>query len=696
MLPAVKEMPKSPVKTGKAKVVEQLLKTPSKAIGDFYASPAKAKAPLNAVVNKISPIKSVSAASSVSPTKKFSKSGNKTLTEMEILENLDLDDEFDNKTPVDAKKPPKTFQTEIPAEKTKNQRKTVDIKSPIVVAKAGKKSKIPVKSPPPFKAAKTTEEKVKKPVVKASKITKSPAKKATKSPVVSKSVKSKPEIVKPEIKTPKKIGKVSLKNLPPGSPLLDSIFKDLKKVEIRLTPMKIKEDPNVIFDLLEEHQESKFRVQKVVEEIVKMKKDASPKTRLNMSKDDSVVEVTPVEKALKSTKKSSGKSKAAPKSAKKTEASPTLKPRGRKAASKEVEPEVVVVPVKKVEPEVVVVPEENVEPAEKKVKGSKKATVKESKVTKDIAKTVEKESKKPKAALKITKTVEKEAKKTRAATKETNSSKTGVKRALEAKSTPVQNKRIKLEKKTPNAFEIHEPTKKDSKTPKTAKKQLKTPKAAIKVEPITPVTPVAEPKSAKKAPLTAQKSATKKTPKLMAQYKQKTPIGSLKKPLKRLSVAKSTPAQVKPSDLLKKNLRKQVETAITAKMGSKPDSSPYTMSAENSSPVFTKVETVTSKVVKSHITGTPARTKPNRKFGTVIQPASLLEDSVMPTSAMDHKTVSSSTPLKAALTGSESISEPHPLESVEATPIRAPGSPEAKSPQPMMVTGGLAKMCSIM
>lgn len=684
MLPAVKEMPKSPVKTGKSKVVEQLLKTPSKAIGDFYASPAKAKASVNALKNQISPIKSVSAASSVSPIKKFSKSGNKTLTEMEILENLDLDDEFDNKTPVDAKKAPKTFQTEIPAEKTKNQRKTVDIKSPIVVAKAGKKSKIPVKSPPP---AKTKEEKVKKPAVKASKITKSPIKKATKSPSVSKPANSKPEIAKPEIKTPKKIGKVSLKNLPPGSPLLDSIFKDLKKVEIRLTPMKIKEDPNVIFDLLEEHQDSKFRVQKVVEEIVKMKKDASPKTRLNTSKDDSIVEVTPVEKILKPAKKSSGKTKAAPKSAKKTEASPTLKPRGRKAASKDIEPEVVVVPVKKVEPEVVVIPEK---------KESKKATVKEAKASKDIAKTVEKEAKKSKAAVKITKTVEKEAKKTKAAPKETKASKTGVKRALETKSTPVQNKRIKLEKKTPNAFEIHEPTKKDSKTPKATKKQLKTPKAAIKVEPITPVTPVAEPKSARKAPLPAQKSATKKTPKLMAQYKQKTPVGSLKKPLKRLSVAKSTPAQVKPSDLLKKNMRKHVEKAITAKMGSKPDSSPYTMNTENSSPVFTKVETVTSKVVKSHITGTPARTKPSRKFGTVIQPASLLEDSVMPISAMDHKTVSSSTPLKAAMTGPESISVPHPLESVEATPIRAPGSPEARSPQPMMVTGGLAKMCSIM
>jgi hypothetical protein len=47
-----------------------------------------------------------------------------------------------------AKKPPTTFQTETPAEKTKHQCRTVDIKPFIVVAKAGEESKIPVKSPP--------------------------------------------------------------------------------------------------------------------------------------------------------------------------------------------------------------------------------------------------------------------------------------------------------------------------------------------------------------------------------------------------------------------------------------------------------------------------------------------------------------------------------------------------------------------
>jgi len=643
MLPAVKEMPKSPTK--KSNVVEQLLNTPSKNTGEFYASPVKPKASKKTTVSQVSPTKSVSL--SVSPTKKFSKSANKTLTESEILENLDQDEsdaEFDKKTLDNAAK--------------ESSKKNIPVKE-----NADKKSKIPVKSPP-AKPAKTkpVKEKAKEPSVKGGKIKKSPIKKSSK--LIG--------IAKPDLKTPQKVEKVSLKDLPPGSPLLDSIFKDIKKVEIRLTPMKIKEDPNVIFDLLEEHQQSKFRVQKVVDEIVKMKKEASPKTRLNTSNDESTSVNEPVNEAEKSIKKPASKLKVNPKSSKKNEtkkadlkktgASPTLNKRAKTAAVK-------------------------------KSQGIAKNIEVDNKQKNKNAKDMKTENVKPKPVNKNTKIQEK---------KVLMPAKTGVKRALETKATPVQNKRIKLEKetpKTPKPVEIS--VKKQTKTPATAKKQLKTPKPEIKSEPITPVTPKVTPvmvKSVTKA--SAQKSGSKKTPKLMAQYKQKTPIGSLKKPLKRLSVAKSTPAQVKPSDLLKKNLRKQVETAITAKIGSKPDSSPYTISVaggNDASPVFTKVETVNSKVVKKHITGTPARTKPARKFGTVIQPASLLEDSVMPTSTIEHKAVSSSTPLRAALTGFEENSfEPHPLESVEATPIRAPNSPEPRSPEPMMVTGGLAKMCSIM
>ena len=639
MLPAVKEMPKSPVK--KSNVVDQLLKTPSKKTGDFYASPVKAKDSKKSKNIQTSPTKSVSAASSsVSPTKKFSKSSNRTLTELEILENLESEEsdiEPEDKTPVNAKKASKT---DVPAEKT--------------TAKVDKKSKIPVKSPP-TKAAKAKPSKVesKEPVAKTTKAKKSP-KKETKSQ----------GLVKPHLKTPKKPEKVSLKNLPPGSPLLDSIFKDIKKVEIRLTPMKIKEDPNVIFDLLEEHQESKFRVQKVVDEIVKMKKEASPQTRLNASKDESVAEVAQVEKPDKSSTKVTSKtksvSKPTKKNEKKTDSSPILKTRGKTAGVKKTAVE---------------------------VEGTIKNTEAEKKQNKKNSKEV-----KSKAVSTVSKPQEKKA-----GTKESMPSKTGVKRALETKATPVQNKRIKLEKETPKTPKADEIPKKKSKTPAMIKKE--TPKQKIKAEPITPVTPeVASVVSKSKS--TTKKSASKKTPKLMAQYKQKTPIGSLKKPLKRLTAAKSTPAQVKPSDLLKKNLKRQVETAITKKIGSKPDSSPYTINVaegNDASPVFTKVEAVNNKVVKKHITGTPARTKPTRKFGTVIQPASLLEDSVMPSSNAEHKAVSSSTPLRAGVTGfEENMNEPHPLESVEATPIRAPSGAEPRSPEPMMVTGGLAKMCSIM
>ena len=87
----------------------------------------------------------------------------------------------------DAKKPPKLFQTEIPAEKTKNQCRTVDTKPHVVIAKAGEESKIPVQSQPPANPAKSMVEKVKQPPEKSSKIAKSPlSKKPAKPPEVSK------------------------------------------------------------------------------------------------------------------------------------------------------------------------------------------------------------------------------------------------------------------------------------------------------------------------------------------------------------------------------------------------------------------------------------------------------------------------------------------------------------------------------
>ena len=265
MLPAVKEMVKLPIK--KSNVVNQLLNTPFKKIGDFYAYPVKATNPKKYDKSQASSIKSVAAAPSVSPTKKFSKSSNRTLTEVKILENLESE-ELEDKTPVNAKKASKT---DVPAEKT--------------ITKVDNKSKIPVKASS-TKSYKAKPPKVdsKEPAAKTTKIKKSP-KKETKSE----------SLLTPHLKTPKKPARVSLTNLPPGSPLLDSILKDVKKVEVRLTPMKIKEDPNVVCDLLE----SKFKVQKVVDEIVKMKKEVSPQTRLNGLKDESVAEVPQAEKSTR-------------------------------------------------------------------------------------------------------------------------------------------------------------------------------------------------------------------------------------------------------------------------------------------------------------------------------------------------------------------------------------------------------------
>ena len=58
-------------------------------------------------------------------------------------------------------------------------------------------------------------------------------------------------------------------------------------------------------------------------------------------------------------------------------------------------------------------------------------------------------------------------------------------------------------------------------------------------------------------------------------------------------------------------MKRQVETAIIAKVAAKPDSSPYTMdTTENNSPVFRRVEKE-GDVVKEHLTGTPARAPPS-------------------------------------------------------------------------------------
>ena len=103
----------------------------------------------------------------------------------------------------------------------------------------------------------------------------------------------------------------------------------------------------------------------------------------------------------------------------------------------------------------------------------------------------------------------------------------------------------------------------------------------------------------------------RKIPTPLSKYKQKSPVGPLKK------------LPVKPLEVLGPNMTRKVEKEIMAKLSKKPDSS--------------------------------APVRPNRQ-------------------------------------------EPHPLEAVEATPIRPP--PVMKqppvSPPPEMVTGKLGSLCSVM
>ena len=165
-----------------------------------------------------------------SPTKKFSKNSSRILTEEDIEARLMA--EFDS-PPEAARIQPKTFETDIPTEKVKPRRREVMIKSPVVkAAKKEKKSRIPIKSPPM-------------------------------TPIKNTFV--------PQI-------------LPVGSPVINSILAEIKKVEVRLSPHRIKEDPNVIFSMLEEEHASTDRVKRVVQALLSRSQEKRAKTRKSFEK----------------------------------------------------------------------------------------------------------------------------------------------------------------------------------------------------------------------------------------------------------------------------------------------------------------------------------------------------------------------------------------------------------------------------
>ena len=486
----------------------------------------------------------------VSPTKKFSKSTKNILNDEDILSKLDTSD---------------------PVKETKSSKKVTSS----TVVKPPVKSKIPVKSPP--SASKTTARRSRRVSgdLVSLKEEKKPASKARRQTML------------PAIKEAKSPAKKA-----PKSPV--DVIKDVKKVEIRLKQLKLKEDPNLIFSMLEDTPDKKDRVTVVVQQIVNNKLEESPVTRNKQPK-------------VKEEKHS-------PKKVVKAE---TWTPKRASKASSEVSL-----------------------PKEPKVDA--KTPKRTSKTSKPPVKTPE-----PKIKIKAEKQTPKLETKLETEPKSAETTSKKRKETATASSTPVQNKRLKLDKSGAN-------------------------------------TPVSASKETKK-----QKTPSRE----VERYKQRTPApGSLRKPLKRLAGAKFTPAQVKPSDVLRRNMIRKVETEIVAKLSKRPDSSPYTLSKGENSPVFTKV--TSSPGVKSHITGTPVRAMPRlRKFGTTIQPCSLLEESTAP-GTETIKRVSSSTPLRPRLV---TDTGPHPLEAVEATPIRPPPPRDTPmSPPPEMVTGKLGALCSIM
>ena len=497
-------------------------------------------------------VEAVKQTMALSPTKKFSKSSTKVLTDDDILTKLESTDT----------KPEGVKRTSA-------SKKTVKSRSP-------QKSRIPVKSPvSPAKTKPRRSRRVSGDVISPQTELKpsSSSRKPTRLPTVAES----------EVKLSPQKSKSSV-----------DVIKDVKKVEIKLKQMKIKEDPNLIFSMLEESFDMEDRVNVVVDQIVETKKDNSPLTRASAS---SLIKKENVEtKALK---------KKGTKTPQKKETKPPKKLDVKTPKKKETKT-----------------------PIKSESKASKKDESKPPKIIETGEIKEEKQTPKPKESVKLM-------------MKEEPSSKKRKQTATPAIAAPVQNKRLKLDKST-----------------------SKTPDSSVK--------------------------PNKLSPGVMEKYKQRTPAGSLRKPLKRLSNAKFTPAQVKPSDVLRRNMIKKVETKIIAKMNNKPNSSPYTLKSGENSPVFTKVEKVKPS---EHITGTPVRSSRGRlrKFGTSIQPSSsLLEASVAP-GTETIKRVSSSTPVRPR------PGEPHPLEAVEATPIRPPTFREAPlSPPPEMVTGKLGSLCSIM
>jgi len=266
------------------------------------------------------------------------------------------------------------------------------------------------------------------------------------------------------------------------------------------------------------------------------------------------------------------------------------------------------------------------------------------------------------------------------------------------KSTPVTTKsktpkaapqvtKTKTPKSTPNVTK--------TKTPKSTPlvKKSKTPKSTPKVA--KSKTPKSTPKPTK---LKTPKSSTPKAPTAGKKRKLAVQITPIAKRLKTDQNLK-TPAAIDPGNLLKRKLKRTVETAIDEKLADQPKTTPHVMMegvSESGSPrkILAPLHTSTvlnTEFVKQHLTGTPA-IKKARKQGTALRPNPMFleEPSALLTPQKTENI--NSTPMKE----NRFSGAPHPLDDVEATPILAPGKMEPISPEPQLVTGKLEKMCSIM
>ena len=397
-----------------------------------------------------------------SPTKKFSKNSSRILTEEDIEARLMA--EFDS-PPAEARIQPKTFETDIPTEKVKPRRREVMIKSPVVkAAKKEKKSRIPIKSPPAT---------------------------PTKSTFV------------PQI-------------LPVGSPVINSILSEIKKVEVRLSPYRIKEDPNVIFSLLEEEHTNKDRVRCVVQTLVSRSQEKRAKTRKSFEK------------------------KAKPAEAVTT---PLNKPLTKKSVSGTIIPPV----------------EKNVQtPKSAKMGRPKKETLQTKAATNKTVPTP-KSLKTPKMAKGSVSKLNVSVNSQTSTVSDTAvlTKKTDEKMKLEARQTKEKKTTKKSEKENSKPMEETRGTKRPLETtPMLSNKKLRTVEPSPKLKSVTP-TVATTPSSEKVTPKTSVSGMKKKSSRVTLtrvtplRIKKSTPgpkdpLSAVKKPLKRLNKAAAvTPAQVK-------------------------------------------------------------------------------------------------------------------------------------------------------